>query len=1193
THTITPIVKKFFYKIWLFFCWSVLLLVVAAAVGGVYVLYQFNTTIRSYTLNELQKAFPNLDIELGKVQLDEQKGIILRKVVCYSRSSSDQFEPQQKRRPLLIVDEIYIECQISLKSLYNQKINNITRVIWRNPALRITHTSNGFLDELKNFYNINQKHTEPAPVEIQNGTLFYDDITAPQNPPVKLNDISLIILPPDSKINTQPTTTPPTPTSPNSPTPTPTPKSEPQSEPTSTSLQANDFPHEKYSSHFTANKFAHNQNAASTKESPPKKSINSSSTIQERAGTLRDLAFFKTQVTSNRQDCWRFSGQVNGDFIRQINIEGYFDPDTNQWEIAGKCRQFDWTSSLLELLPSDIQKSICCASDKDRDIKSSFQGRFDFGFSAVSAADAALGFHFAIDGVLSQGRAELHRINRTLSELNTRFKITDDGILIEKLTGLCEAARIVFSYSQQGLIKKQTAFISANIQGLAFDSKLIDGISPMLSESLRQTLCKFEHSGTADLATELFWQNEEWKPSKVQVEFAELNFMYLPAPYRLDRLQGELQINSDASMQIHLTSRSNDVLKVRIDGAYKNIFVDPIGQVQIQAEDVPIDEKFMNIIPQKERQTIKSLNPAGKINANLIITDPAGGKPLKKYLEIGLNKINVRYDKFPYPLRDITGLIRLNNDTWTFENIVGGNESARITGSGFLRPVTIVSSNESAYEFQLNVNAADLPVDGQLPDALLNEIQQDLLRNLQAKGRVNLSASISYLSQNDPSNNQFSLNFRTVPCAGFSIQPTKFPYRIDNLQGELIYNNDTVTSNRLIGMNRGTKISSGLMCRFNDDGSWVMRLDAVDIERISADRELLDALPNDLKMSIESLQIIKPVNLKGIIELSKDDDKKPLRTIWDLYVVLHQNSANLGIPAKNIFGGVRLIGYAEDDRVRLAGEMQLDSVMVNGFQINDVHGPFFYDGIPRQLYLGLPAGKILPPPPDTQQFKNFKRSAWFVGTTQGLPVTGKLFDGTIVCEGILSFANAFSYSIKTNIIGTDVGKMANELLSGSQKISGTMNCRTQIWGMGRKMETMSGSGSIELRNANIYDAPMMLRMLRELSIKPIDPKAGAFDKSDVDFEIKGNRMFFNPISFEGSLFSLTGNGEMRLDTREVNLTMKTRLGNKKTHVPIFSDVLGWAGDQIIQLNVQGTLSDPTVRRILLPATDIRNAINNE
>jgi len=52
--------------------------------------------------------------------------------------------------------------------------------------------------------------------------------------------------------------------------------------------------------------------------------------------------------------------------------------------------------------------------------------------------------------------------------------------------------------------------------------------------------------------------------------------------------------------------------------------------------------------------------------------------------------------------------------------------------------------------------------------------------------------------------------------------------------------------------------------------------------------------------------------------------------------------------------------------------------------------------------------------------------------------------------------------------------------------------------------------------------------------------------------------------------------------------MKTRLGNRRTQIPIISDVIGGVGDQLVQLKVTGPLSDPTVMRVVVP--EIQNAI---
>ena len=61
-----------------------------------------------------------------------------------------------------------------------------------------------------------------------------------------------------------------------------------------------------------------------------------------------------------------------------------------------------------------------------------------------------------------------------------------------------------------------------------------------------------------------------------------------------------------------------------------------------------------------------------------------------------------------------------------------------------------------------------------------------------------------------------------------------------------------------------------------------------------------------------------------------------------------------------------------------------------------------------------------------------------------------------------------------------------------------------------------------------------------------------------------------------------GNGMLRLDNRQVDLMMKTRLGNRRMQIPGISDIIGGAGDQLVQLRVTGPLADPTVTRVVVP-----------
>ncbi|MDR2755558.1 MAG: AsmA-like C-terminal region-containing protein [Planctomycetaceae bacterium] len=1075
------------------------------AVGGVIALYHINSQIRIYVLNELEKRFPDLNINIGNVRLDEEKGITIHDLECSVPPALGQ-----KQRPLLIVKETFFECPVTIRSLYKKEIR-VKKIVLREPIIRVTRTSEGIFEELKRFQSRDNTPMKPVPVEIIGGTLIYDDTTILSANPLKITGISVSITPPES---------------------------------------------------------------------------------ENRPILLSDIEQKTPPPTA-----WKYTGNANGEMFRQLVFNGHFEPSDKQWEISASCRQFDWTSEFLDYLP--LKKTITGNSRFQQSLES-FQGRFDIGVSAVSDSSSSLGFRFALDGILSQGRMELYEINRTLSELNTRFKITDDSIVVEKLTGIAEATRLVLSYSQEGFMERRSAVLSAHLRGLVFDDTLVQGFSPLLNDQTKKLLARFDYSGTTDLDAELVFHDGHWKPASLLLNLSDLSFSFLPLPYKLERLTGTFQVDETAKLTFQFFTKQGEPVDVQISGDYRNVFIDPHGQVRIIGLGVPIDTKLMNALPEEQRAVVQTLQPAGRIDAELTISLPPGDAPLKKLFEIGLNDVSVKYNRFPYPLGKIYGQLHMDDNIWTFQNIIGTNGSAVVQCRGHLKPVLLPNphdgSSTKTTELLIFLEAEELPVDDQLAGALLNADQQELLTGLRIKGKVDLNAQIHYFSQN----NQLNLRFRALPRTGFSMCPTRFPYRFDNVQGEIIYEDGYVHSKLLTGNNQETQLRTGLDCRFSNTGQWVFRLSPLTISQLPPNRELLDALPANLREIVENLQIGKSFNLNGSVEFLKQGVSSPLLTVWNLGVILHQNKVGLGIPVENIFGEIRLAGYSVDEVFQLAGELNLDSVTVRGFQVTDLRGPFFFDGTShtapdrqaaaKQIYLGRQAGKTLPLPPEILSLQEFRKLSWFTAEQPAKPMTGRFFDGILYGEGLVVLAsNGFSYGINTALIGADLAKIARELEPSAQKIAGTLNCMdVHLHGHGRKLELLGGTGKIQLRNANIYEAPGMIRLLRELSIRETDPNAGVFSSADVEFQIMGSQVVLNPIIFEGGAFLLQGDGMMRLDNRHVDLTMKTRLGNRRSQIPVISDILGGAGDQIVQLKIHGPISDPTVTRVALP--EIQKAI---
>jgi hypothetical protein len=140
----------------------------------------------------------------------------------------------------------------------------------------------------------------------------------------------------------------------------------------------------------------------------------------------------------------------------------------------------------------------------------------------------------------------------------------------------------------------------------------------------------------------------------------------------------------------------------------------------------------------------------------------------------------------------------------------------------------------------------------------------------------------------------------------------------------------------------------------------------------------------------------------------------------------------------------------------------------------------------------------------------------------------------------------------------------------------------ELRGTRRSLNATDGRGTIQLRNADIYELPLMIALLKILSIRP--PDTSAFSKSDIDFRIAGTRVLLDRIDFNGDAISLLGKGEMDFQSN-INMTFYAMVGRDELRVPIVRDVIGGASQQIMLIHAGGTLQDPNVTSEAFPGVN--------
>jgi hypothetical protein len=158
--------------------------------------------------------------------------------------------------------------------------------------------------------------------------------------------------------------------------------------------------------------------------------------------------------------------------------------------------------------------------------------------------------------------------------------------------------------------------------------------------------------------------------------------------------------------------------------------------------------------------------------------------------------------------------------------------------------------------------------------------------------------------------------------------------------------------------------------------------------------------------------------------------------------------------------------------------------------------------------------------------------------------------------------------------------LAQELQMKNQSIRGKVNALLNLTGNRHGWPSWRGDGAVRLYEADIYEIPVMLSLLKLLSNRP--PDTTAFTSSEIDFRVQGEDIYFSRINFNGDAISLKGEGEMNLD-RRINLKFYTRVGRKELKLPALRTLLQQASQQILLIHVGGTLDEPQFVSEPLPA----------
>ncbi len=844
-----------------------------------------------------------------------------------------------------------------------------------------------------------------------------------------------------------------------------------------------------------------------------------------------DRVLIQSDAGSEDQITQKIFVQGSADFADGLVVR--IDQNDGMTDVKAKVSRAYLNRDLFDRLPGPWAAMLDDAKD--------LQCVCDLG--VILRRDTAGRLSYHVRTTVHQGSFSHPKLPEPINDLRGVFVCDPSGITIEASHGVFGDAIIRTAGRIDGLKWPCDVDLQVSASGLMLENRLAMALPPSI-----QTLWnKMQPNGRVDVNANLIHHIDQWD-LRASIDCNAVDVRYEKFPYPVEGLVGRIEVQDGMAFSDALSGRIGDS---RLQCAFRNPIRPGITSERffaIQTDSpVTIDNSMLtSLTPRGEPTTtletfIRSMRPRGTIQLESAVISATADGAQNRNIVIRLVDGNVRYEKFAYPIGNITGKIEIENDLVRLINVSARNTNAGVvTCEGSYR----MPSKEPAQTFHLS-DVTEKPLDSEL---LLNFVATDVpmdqaLRNSlpesarQAWDSVSPNGLLDQLNVTviqHGSDNPIELDITAkqhesaqITNRTLSLRPVALPYRLDVNGGSAAFDGKKVTIRSLKGRHDASTLSADGQCIQNANGRWELALDLHSGSRLHPDAELIAAMPSQLRESMRKLQLRGPVSVRGKTRILLPDETDPFPNIaWNLGLQLEGNRIGDVGPVHSLRGEIAVRGVQDQNGPRAVGQIRIDSMHVDDFQVTSIEGPFSIIG--DQLSLGN---------------ESRSSSGWREDRVRDDPdrtqssIEGQMFGGKIGLDGhcILSTGNfAVNLSVKDGQLHNalaEFGHTDNELtgtLEGQAKLQGTLGI----------IDRLNGSGTARLYGANLYQLPLIVQVLNLLRITPTEDVA--FTDGQVKFALDGETMEFNDLQLWGDLVALHGGGTLNR-MHELDLTFNTRV----------------------------------------------------
>jgi hypothetical protein len=660
-------------------------------------------------------------------------------------------------------------------------------------------------------------------------------------------------------------------------------------------------------------------------------------------------------------------------------------------------------------------------------------------------------------------------------------------------------------------------------------------------------------------------------------------------PYPIRHLRGNLKVRNGYVDIEHMQSERGDA-SIVVDGrvAWGAGFDDkspvdltarPGGKpiqtaLHVTVHNLPIDSDLINAIPADKRDWLKTLGVKGKLDVDgelsqqpprptgkpfVSVEDSFADNPLTFDLKLKLGDGELTPAGSKFSVSHAAADMDLTPDALHIYSASAQRGGATIGLSGD------VSWPDGTPRIGIKAQAVGLMLDQDLHDLLPAEAQATW-DSLRPRGSVDVD--IAYQNGSAPAR---ATTPQTQPASAsklrivlqpreLSITPKALPYRFDSLKGALSVEGDHLIISGLTARHGDAAFTLAGNGELGEKPRYDLQLSARDL---LINRPLRDAMPEPVQNIIDGLKLHGPCDLRFSKLVYRSGPSAAATAPTTASIAMAPTTAQARRPATSLdfslslslHGGGLDVGVPLSD---VNGTIALDAQLRNG-ALAGIHGRFDVDSLSM-------AGRTL---------QNFSAELNRSEDGNGLKISkmqADLAGGQMAGEVDLLFPadGPSRYTMDLMVRNADVRELAQET---DPTIQGDLTASLSLEGAWGDPASRRGRGDVVVTGKEMYRIPLVLGLLQVTNLAL--PIAQPFHRGTVRYTLDGQRVNFDQIELRSDTMLMTGSGHLDFASKQVRMSFTTD-NPSGLRVPIFNDLIKGARNELLKINVKGTITQPKV-----------------